>query len=463
MAFKLTDFTEVMSKQRLASARSQPSTQRPSIREDGGQRERFSLGSDPTDRTRTVARTPAEFARARSELSASDKGQRLPTSRPTDRSTSATDTKSSANDPSPPKSDRSDGSAPSDASAKTQAEPSPGPRNAATAGARAVGAKAVPKPGPGTQPTPDVVEATPSAETVPTEAAVTEEAKAAPVETEKTAAVEVAIAPNLVVTPPMLAPPTPVATTPVAPTTPPAEGEPVEKAEGIVPNAATGTATGQPAPATATAPPTSAGFAAALDAAGKDDAKAGGPSTATLAEATFSLAAPIAPEKGTTGVHGTTATPAHAATLPASPPVPLGAVPMTIGLRALGAASRFEIRLDPIELGRIDVSLDIDKDKGTVGAKLVVERPETLALLQRDSSSLQQALAQTGLDPSKGVTLSLRDGSANGFANGNGAQDGSDGRARNGRGGTDAVATEASIEAIPLRGLRALGALDIRI
>ena len=65
-------------------------------------------------------------------------------------------------------------------------------------------------------------------------------------------------------------------------------------------------------------------------------------------------------------------------------PVPLGAVAMTIGLRSLAGSNRFEISLDPKDLGRIDVNLDIDKDNGTVTAHLTVDRPETLALLQRD-------------------------------------------------------------------------------
>ncbi|WP_289052791.1 flagellar hook-length control protein FliK, partial [uncultured Methylobacterium sp.] len=88
---------------------------------------------------------------------------------------------------------------------------------------------------------------------------------------------------------------------------------------------------------------------------------------------------------------------------------PLSAVPMTVGMRALSGTNRFEIRLDPIELGRIDVRLDIDREHG-VKAHLVVERPETLALLQRDAGSLQQALAQAGLNPGDGaLSFSLRD------------------------------------------------------
>jgi flagellar hook-length control protein FliK len=70
--------------------------------------------------------------------------------------------------------------------------------------------------------------------------------------------------------------------------------------------------------------------------------------------------------------------------------------------------SRFQIRLDPPELGRIDVKLDLDKH-GTINARMVVERPETLDLMQRDQRALQQALNQAGLDAGKtNLEFSLR-------------------------------------------------------
>ncbi|MFC5557442.1 flagellar hook-length control protein FliK [Methylobacterium iners] len=145
---------------------------------------------------------------------------------------------------------------------------------------------------------------------------------------------------------------------------------------------------------------------------------------------------------------------------PVTPPVPLGAVPMTIGLRLLAGSSRFEIRLDPVDLGRIDVSLDIDKDRGTVTTHLVVERPETLALLQRDAGSLQQALSQAGLDPSEGINLSLRDDTGSGGQEFDRQKSGSQGRAPSGTDRSDAL---AAVEAAPLRTLRGLSGIDIRI
>ncbi|WP_458424190.1 flagellar hook-length control protein FliK [Methylorubrum extorquens] len=158
---------------------------------------------------------------------------------------------------------------------------------------------------------------------------------------------------------------------------------------------------------------------------------------------------------------------AAAAPQPAMPPIPLGAVPMTIGLRSLSGMNRFAIRLDPVELGRIDVSLDLDKAGGKARAHLVVDRPETLALLQRDAGSLQQALAQAGFDVGTeagggGIDLSLR-----GETESQGGRDGesaSRDRSEGGPGGPGGRdARPSPLDAIPLRQLRAVGNLDIRI
>jgi flagellar hook-length control protein FliK len=89
--------------------------------------------------------------------------------------------------------------------------------------------------------------------------------------------------------------------------------------------------------------------------------------------------------------------------------VPLGAVPVEIGLKSLAGINHFEIRLDPVELGRIEVRLEIDAEGG-VKAHLSVDRVETLALLQRDAKTLERAFDQAGLKLSDGsVDLSLRD------------------------------------------------------
>lgn len=75
--------------------------------------------------------------------------------------------------------------------------------------------------------------------------------------------------------------------------------------------------------------------------------------------------------------------------------------------------TRFQMRLDPAELGRIDVRLDIDST-GQVNARLTVEKAETLDLMQRDQRALERALAQAGLDSSKTtLEFSLRQNNSN--------------------------------------------------
>ncbi len=92
-----------------------------------------------------------------------------------------------------------------------------------------------------------------------------------------------------------------------------------------------------------------------------------------------------------------------------SQPTPIHVVPIEIGLRAMSGSRQFDIRLDPDELGRVDVNLSIS-DKGEVSARLVVDRVETLHLLQRDARTLERAFEQAGLKPSDaGVDISLRD------------------------------------------------------
>lgn len=76
--------------------------------------------------------------------------------------------------------------------------------------------------------------------------------------------------------------------------------------------------------------------------------------------------------------------------------VPLDQVAVEIATRASKGERRFDIRLDPPELGRIEVKLEIDS-KGNTTTKLIVERAETLDMLQRDARGLEKALQNAGL------------------------------------------------------------------
>lgn len=102
------------------------------------------------------------------------------------------------------------------------------------------------------------------------------------------------------------------------------------------------------------------------------------------------------------------------ATAATSTTVPLHGVAVEIAASALNGKSHFELRLDPAELGRIDVRIDVDKN-GQVTSHLRVEKPETLSMLQQTAPQLQQALADAGLKTgSSGLQFSLRDQNSSG-------------------------------------------------
>lgn len=59
-----------------------------------------------------------------------------------------------------------------------------------------------------------------------------------------------------------------------------------------------------------------------------------------------------------------------------------------------GDANRVEVRLDPPELGRVQI--DIRFDDGTAAASVSADRPETLELLRRHADALQRELTNAG-------------------------------------------------------------------
>lgn len=66
-----------------------------------------------------------------------------------------------------------------------------------------------------------------------------------------------------------------------------------------------------------------------------------------------------------------------------------------------GEAGKITLQLDPPELGRVEVRLEFGPEK-SVKAHMVVEKPETLLLLQRDASALERALQNAGLQTDGG-------------------------------------------------------------
>ena len=108
-----------------------------------------------------------------------------------------------------------------------------------------------------------------------------------------------------------------------------------------------------------------------------------------------------------------------------SPAPNLAGLAVEIVAKSLGGAKQFDIRLDPPELGRVEVRLSIDAT-GKASAHLSADQPQTLDLLQKDASSLTRALREAGLDVSQdGLNFSLRhqshDGGGNAGGNGHGA------------------------------------------
>ena len=135
--------------------------------------------------------------------------------------------------------------------------------------------------------------------------------------------------------------------------------------------------------------------------------------------------------------------------------VPLAGVAIEIVRYAREGRNRFELRLDPPELGRIDVRLDIDRD-GHVTSRLIVERVDTLDLLRRDAPELERALRDAGLKTAdNSLQFALRD-------QGSGAH----GEGRTDRAGaTRLLIADESIAGaqLPHRSPARAGGIDIRV
>jgi flagellar hook-length control protein FliK len=77
-------------------------------------------------------------------------------------------------------------------------------------------------------------------------------------------------------------------------------------------------------------------------------------------------------------------------------------------------ATRFSIQLQPADLGRVEVRLDVARD-GRVTAVVTADRQDTLDMLQRDARGLERALLNAGLKAdSNSLSFSLRDQDNNG-------------------------------------------------
>jgi hypothetical protein len=96
------------------------------------------------------------------------------------------------------------------------------------------------------------------------------------------------------------------------------------------------------------------------------------------------------------------------------PVVPVNTLAFHIARNVDKGINRFDIRLDPPELGRIEVRMEVDGDS-RVRVHLVVERAEALDFLQRDARALERALADAGLDAdAESLSFSLDTGNHGG-------------------------------------------------
>jgi flagellar hook-length control protein FliK len=71
-----------------------------------------------------------------------------------------------------------------------------------------------------------------------------------------------------------------------------------------------------------------------------------------------------------------------------------------------GDDTNIKLRLDPPELGRVEVKMSIDKDN-VAKIVLTAEKPETFMMLQKDSHVLQQALNDSGVDTQGDISFEL--------------------------------------------------------
>jgi flagellar hook-length control protein FliK len=82
-----------------------------------------------------------------------------------------------------------------------------------------------------------------------------------------------------------------------------------------------------------------------------------------------------------------------------------------ISQRFANGSRVFGIRLDPAELGRVDIRMELSQNN-RVRATLTVERGDTLAEMQRSTRDLERALNDAGLELAEdGLTFQLSEGS----------------------------------------------------
>jgi hypothetical protein len=137
--------------------------------------------------------------------------------------------------------------------------------------------------------------------------------------------------------------------------------------------------------------------------------------SAPVAEEAPQIQAPAAlAGVGATQATDKTSQPQAAAQTARAPRVPLQQqvmeqVSVQIDKAVKDGADTVKIQLRPLDLGKIEVKLEVID--GRVSATVTADKPETLALLQKDSKGLEKALEDAGLKPEANSTsFNLRGG-----------------------------------------------------
>lgn len=133
--------------------------------------------------------------------------------------------------------------------------------------------------------------------------------------------------------------------------------------------------------------------------------------------------------------HGRDATQPHAATQ---------IVAATLNRSAQsGEAKNMTLRLDPPELGRIEIQMHFTKDK-SVKTHMIFEKPETMLLMQRDAQTLERAMQQAGMDAG-GNELSFELAGQDHAFDDRGGHDGSHGKNDRAEDGTEIATIETTM------------------
>lgn len=124
----------------------------------------------------------------------------------------------------------------------------------------------------------------------------------------------------------------------------------------------------------------------------------------TMAPGTPAMAPPATSAQATT-----TDTATQAAARPALQSPAAMSVAQQIVRRFDGQSTSFQMRMDPPELGKVEVRLNVDRNK-KVTASVSADNPQTLTELRASARDLERALNEAGLDLAQnGLSFDLKD------------------------------------------------------